>query len=183
VSVPGTEALRSPIRVRRGELEESTTDAVVRPVRSDGEAITAVGRRVELVGGPEVKRRLEALGELPVGGAVITPAGTLPAHFVIHAVLQSAEEAVSTVSVQRSLVNALRRARDLGLESVALPPMGTGAGNLDAEEAAALLVEVLTHHLQRDEAPQRFDIVVESAYEQELYERAVARALAGGLRP
>jgi O-acetyl-ADP-ribose deacetylase (regulator of RNase III) len=160
--------------VVRGELGESRASAVVRPVRSDGEAITAVGRRLELLAGAAVAERLQALGDLPVGGAVITPAGALAAEFIVHAVLQSAEEPVSALSVQRALVNVVRRARDLGLASVAFPPVGTGAGNLDAEVAARILVEVLRDHLREGADPRSFEIRVESPYEEELFLRLVA---------
>jgi O-acetyl-ADP-ribose deacetylase (regulator of RNase III) len=170
------------VRVRLGDLGSSDASAVVRSIRSDGESITAVGRRLEQLAGAALARRLQSLGDLPVGGAVITPAGDLPAQFIIHAVLQSAEEPVTAHTVQRALVNALRRARDLGLESVAFPPVGTGAGNLDAEVAAHLLVEVLTTHLQDGEVPRSFEIFVESAYEQDLYARELsARKPAGGV--
>jgi O-acetyl-ADP-ribose deacetylase (regulator of RNase III) len=162
------------LRVRIGELGESDADAVVRPIGSDGEAITAVGRRLEMRAGPRVAERLRGLGDLPIGGAVITPADALPAQFIIHAVLQSSEEPVSAVSVRRALVNALRRARDLGLGSLALPPMGTGAGNLQAEDAAHLMVDVLQGHLRDGEAPGRLEILVESTYEEELFTRELA---------
>jgi O-acetyl-ADP-ribose deacetylase (regulator of RNase III) len=170
------------VSVRVGDLGQSSAAAVVRAIRSDGDAITAVGRRLEVLAGPTLTRRLQALGDLPVGGAVITPAGDLPAQFIIHAVLQSAEEPVTSQTVQRALVNVLRRARDLGLESVAFPPIGSGAGNLDAEDAARLLVEVLRDHLQDGGVPRSFEIFVESAYEEELYAREVsAWDLAGGV--
>ena len=162
------------IHVRVGDLGEAKAAAVVRAVRSDGEAITAVGRRLEMLAGPTVTKRLQSLGDLPVGGAVITPAGDLPADFIIHAVLQSAEEPVTAHNVQRALVNAIRRAHDFGLESVALPPLGTGAGNLDAEDAAQLIVDVLRDHLQNPLEPRSFEIVVESPYEEELYARAIS---------
>jgi O-acetyl-ADP-ribose deacetylase (regulator of RNase III) len=162
------------LTVRVGDLGTSQAHAVVRGIRSDGAAITAVGRRIEVLAGPTVAQRLQGLGELPVGGAVITPAGDLAADFIIHAVLQSAEEPVTAHTVQRALVNALRRARDLGLETVALPPLGTGAGNLDAEESAHIVVEVLRDHLRGVETPHSFEVLVESVYEEELFLRELA---------
>jgi O-acetyl-ADP-ribose deacetylase (regulator of RNase III) len=170
------------LAVRVGELSQSDAAAVVRAVRSDGEAITASGRRLELLAGESVAQRLQGLGDLPVGGAVITPAGDLPIQFIIHAVLQSVEDPVSSVTVRRALVNVLRRARDLGLSSLALPLLGTGAGNLDAEEAARLLMEALRDHLGQGEAPRRFEVVVENAYEEGLFTELAARSSAGEAR-
>jgi O-acetyl-ADP-ribose deacetylase (regulator of RNase III) len=135
--------LNERVTVRVGELGTSMAAAVVRPVRTDGEGISAGGRRLERLAGPQVAERLQGLGDLPVGGAVLTPAGDLPAEFIIHAVLQSVEEQVSTATVRRALANVMRRARDLGLESLSIPLLGTGAGNLDADEAARLLVDAL----------------------------------------
>jgi O-acetyl-ADP-ribose deacetylase (regulator of RNase III) len=159
----------SGLAVRVGELGKSDAAAVVRAVRADGEAITAAGRRLELLAGSSVSQRLQGLGDLPVGGAVITPAGDLPSQFIIHAVLQSVEDPVTSVTVRRALVNVLRRARDLGIASLALPLLGAGAGNLDAEEAARLLVEALREHIGQGEAPISFEIVVENAYEEGLF--------------
>jgi O-acetyl-ADP-ribose deacetylase (regulator of RNase III) len=121
-----------------------------------------------------VAERLQGLGDLPVGGAVITPAGDLPAEYIIHAVLQSVEEQVSTTTVRRALANVLRRARDLGLESVSIPPLGTGAGNLDADEAARLLVDALKEHFGHGEDPRSVEILVDNAYEEDLIARLVA---------
>ena len=157
--------------VRVGELGESDASAVVRPISSDGDAITAVGRRLETSAGAGVAIRLRSMGDLPVGGALVTPGGLLSVPFIIHAVLQSRDEPVSPTSVQRALVNVLRRARDLGLDSLAFPPMGTGSGNLEAEEAARILVEVLRDHLRDGGQPGEFEIVVDSPYEEELFVR------------
>ena len=162
------------IRVRVGDLAVALVDAVVRPMRSDGEAVTAVGRRLEVQAGASLSDRLQGMGDLPVGGAVITPGGALPAPFIIHVVVQSSEEPVTSHGVQRALLNGLRRARDLGLGSVAFPPVGVGAGNLEVEEAAHLLVEVLRDHLRDGEQPLDFEILVESSYEAELFLREVS---------
>jgi O-acetyl-ADP-ribose deacetylase (regulator of RNase III) len=115
--------------------------------------------------------RLQELGDLPVGSAVITPGGDLPASFVIHVVVQSPEEPVTSAGVRRGLVNALRRASEFSIGSVALPPMGVGPGNLDAEEAARVLEDVVSEHLQAGEEPHDLLIVVESEYEMEVFGR------------
>jgi O-acetyl-ADP-ribose deacetylase len=162
------------VLVRIGELAHATAEGVVRPISADGDAITAAGRRLEVESGESMASRLRGMGDLPVGGALVTPSGGLAAPFIIHAVLQSADEPVSAGSVQRALVNVLRRAKDFGIESLAFPPMGTGAGNLEAEDAAQILVEVLRDHLRDGEAPSTFEIVVESSYEEELFTRYVS---------
>ncbi len=162
------------IRVRRGRLETSEVEAVLRPVASDLAPVTASGRQVGLEAGEDVTARLDGLGEVPVGGAVVTPGGALAASFLIHAVVQAPDQPMTELTVRRALVNGLRRAREWGIGSLALPPLGTGAGNLDPEHWARLLVRVLRDHLEGGGEPKTLEIVVETPFEEELFSRAVA---------
>ena len=116
------------------------------------------------------------MGELPVSSAVLTPGGDLPAGFIIHAVLEGVEEAPSALGIQRALVNGLRRAREWEIASLALPPLGLGAGALDAEGSAQAMIEVLLDHLRDGEPPTELVIVVENPYEEELFRRLVTAA-------
>jgi O-acetyl-ADP-ribose deacetylase (regulator of RNase III) len=157
------------IRVVRGDLAASSQECVLRSTRVDGASITPVGRRLEAIAGTKVSERLAAQGDSPVGTALLTPAGELATSFLIHVVLQSIEEPVTAISVQRGLVNALRRAADFGIDSVALPPLGVGAGNLEAEVSARVMLEVIRNHLSEGAPPSDFEIVVESEYEESVF--------------
>ena len=164
------------ISVRMGALHESGTEAVLRPVRSDLAGITGASRRLEAAAGSAVRARLGGMGELPVGGAVVTPGGDLAVGFIIHAVLEGPEESVTAMGIQRALLNGLRRAREWEVASLSLPPLGLGAGVLQPEETAHLVVEVLRDHLRQGEAPSDFVIVVENPYEEELFRRLLSAA-------
>ncbi len=168
------------IRVVRGDLVAAAVECILRPIRSDGEAVTALGRRLEAAAGDEVIERLAAMGESPVGTALLTPAGALRSSFLVHVVLQSVEEPVNESALRRGLVNALRRASDFGIESLALPPLGVVAGALEAEEMARVVVEVLRDHLAEGAAPTSVEIVVESEYEESIFAAAVGAAGRGG---
>ena len=109
------------------------------------------------------------MGEVPVGGAVITPGGALQADFLVHVVVQSGEEPVTASGVRKALVNGLRHACRLGVETMAIPPLGTGAGNLDAEAAADVMVPVLREHLEREDYPRHVLVMVTTAYEMETF--------------
>lgn len=164
------------IAVRVGDLATVVAAALVRPITAEGEAATAAARRVELAAGAAVQEQGRRLGELPVGSAAITGAGALPATFLIHVVVRSYEEPVTAEGVRRALTNGLRRLEEWGIESVALPLLGTGAGNLDAEAAADVLVPTLALHLRERARPLHITLVVESDYERGAVERALARA-------
>jgi len=152
------------------------TESLLRSVSSELEPDTAESRDLEVGAGAVVADRLRAMGSLPVGAAVITPAGGLPAAFLIHVVLQSSEEPVRKEGVRLALQNGLRRAQEWGLESLALPPLGTGAGNLEAEEAAEAMVPIIQEHLQRFEHPREVVITVSNDYERDVFLRAVELA-------
>ena len=89
---------------------------------------------------------------------------------------ESAEESLTAFGVQRALMNGLRRAQDWGMTSLALPPLGLGAGSLEPDEVAGMVVEVLLHQQSEGGPPEDVVIVVESTYEEELFRRLLAAA-------
>jgi O-acetyl-ADP-ribose deacetylase len=164
------------IRIVRGDLARSSAAAVLRPVTAEWAAVTQATRRLEIAAGPSVEVQCRAQGELPVGSAIITPAGDIAAQFMIHVVIRSADERVTEAGVRRGLQNGLRRLVEWGIQRVALPPLGTGAGNLDAEESAAIMIPVLREHMAAAGIPAEVDVLVDSDYEQEVFERRLHRA-------
>jgi O-acetyl-ADP-ribose deacetylase (regulator of RNase III) len=161
------------IRVVVGELAAQTVDGLVRPVRSDLAPVSAASRDIAAAAGEELEERLARLGALPIGGAVLTPAGGLAAGYLIHVVVMSEEEPQTSLSVQRALRNGLRRAADWGLASIALPPLGLSVGMIEPEESARALVEILFNHLDEGVPPLDVTIVVGSDYEAHLFEGLV----------
>ncbi len=162
------------IQVRTGVLSEQGREGILRPIRSDLAPLTQAARDVVTAAGPSVTKRLEQLGSLPPGSAVITPAGDLPASFIIHIVTASEEEPETPLSVQRALRNGLRRAADWALTSLAMPPLGAGAGHLDAEAAARAQLQILVDHLDEGLPPLDLTIVVSGGYEAEVFDRLAA---------
>lgn len=169
------------IRVVIGELAAQTHEGVVRAVRSDLSSATASSRDVLQRAGGAVAERLEPMGTIPVGGAVITPAGELPASFLIHVVTSSDDEPESPASVRNALLNGLRRAAEWGLRSLAIPALGTGAGTMDYERAARALVEVVREHAADSPVPDEVAIVVRGDYEAEVFGRIVGSVVADPL--
>ncbi len=157
------------IEVRREDLVTADVECVLRSVSSTLEPLTALDGRVGLAAGTEVQERIEQIGELPVGGAVITPAGDLGAAFIVHVALRSYDEPVTTSGVRRALLNGLRRAGQFGIETLALPPLGTGAGNLDAEAAADVMLKVIREHSHEQEHPKDVVIMVATDYERDVF--------------
>jgi O-acetyl-ADP-ribose deacetylase (regulator of RNase III) len=163
------------IEVRIGELENADAAAVVRPVSADFSPVTGAMRRFDEAAGAGVREQCDRLGELPLGSAAITAAGGLAADYIVHVAVRDASQNASPAVVQQGLLNALRRLDDWGIESAAFAPLGTGAGNLDAEESAALMVPLLIRHAGDKAVLGRVELVVDDGYQQAAFEAAIVR--------
>lgn len=161
------------IRVVVGGLTDQGCEAVMRPVRSDLAPMTPASRDVGAMAGEAVRERLEKTGPVPIGGAIITPAGDLEASYLIHVVIADEIQAPDTMAVQNAVRNGLRRAADWEIPSLALPPIGLGVGSMGAEDAARVLVELIGAHLDEGNAPREITIVVGNEYEQSVFVFAV----------
>lgn len=136
--------------------------------------------RVGVAAGEGVLERLRAFGEVPVGGALVTPGGGLSTPFLIHLIVRSHEEPISEERLGRALLNGLRQAAQWELATVVLSPLGTGAGNLDAETSARVLSRVVRAHAEASRFPQEVLVAVASAYEEEAFRLEVAGAFPEG---
>jgi O-acetyl-ADP-ribose deacetylase (regulator of RNase III) len=165
------------ITVVIGELAAQEREGLLLPIRSDLAPLTAGARDVLRDAGSKVEERLRQLGSLPVGGAFVTPAGALRASFLIHVVTASEEEEESAVSVQRALRNGLRRAVEWELTSLALPPLGTGVGHMEIEDAARAMVEILVNHIDEGHPPLDLFIVVGGEYEADIFRQLVEESM------
>ncbi len=161
------------IQVRVGRLEEMVVPAYLRPVAADWSPVTPAMTRLESALGDDVREQLRRGGELPVGSATITPAGDLPADFLVSIIVRSVDEPVTAAAIERGLVNGLRRLREWAIDMAATVPLGTGAGNLDAEISARLMVATLRQEMAPDTMPRDIVIVVENEYEKDVFDRAV----------
>jgi O-acetyl-ADP-ribose deacetylase (regulator of RNase III) len=167
------------IEVRRQDLVTADVECVLRSVGSTLEPLTAIGKAVAAAAGEGMVERFEQLGDLPVGGAAITPGGDLSASFIIHVSLQSHEEPVSADGVRKALRTGLGHACRMGIETLALPPLGTGAGNLDAEAAADVMCDVLHHHIRNEEYPREITVMVATEYELQAFVSRLESASGG----
>jgi O-acetyl-ADP-ribose deacetylase (regulator of RNase III) len=159
------------IDVVLGDIATVKATAIMHPVSMEWDPVTPAMRRLELAAGSAVLEQCEKIGELPIGSAVITSAGDVSADFLVHIIVRSVTEPVTEWVVQRGLQNGLRRCVEWGIDRVAIPPIGTGAGNLDAEEVAALMLPILFDHMNDAEFPTEVVLVAETEYERDAFQQ------------
>jgi O-acetyl-ADP-ribose deacetylase (regulator of RNase III) len=129
--------------VETGDLAAVEADAVVNAANDHLWMGSGVAGALKRAGGSAIEREALALGPIPVGEAVITGAGTLPARRVIHAAAMGQDLATDENLVRRATLNALRRAEEAGLADVAFPALGTGVGGLGFPECARAMISAV----------------------------------------
>lgn len=159
------------IEVRVDDIAFFDGDAIVRPVNAMLQATTPVMRRLEQAAGPKLPGIVRLSQPLPVGAAVVTGAGALTVELLVHGVVSSPEEPVSRETVRLALMSALQRAVAFEIRSIAVAPFGLGAGNLDIDDSADVMVDVLTEHMRRAPFPASVLIVAETELELEALQR------------
>lgn len=150
-------------------------DAVLRPANDTLDPVASVSSRLDQLAGAAFAEERRLHSALEVGAAVVTSAGDLSAPFVIHAVIQGARSNATTDSVRRALTSVWQRAAGWGLDRIAGPPIGAGAGQLGLAEAAALMAETFDAHCRTGRPPTSLQIVVDRADEREIIEAAIRR--------
>jgi len=117
--------------VVKGDITRLRVDAVVNPANSFMVMGGGVAGALKKVGGEEIERDAKKHAPVPVGGAVTTTAGRLPAKAVIHApTMERPAMRIPLENAVKAARAALEEAARRGFESVALPAMGAGVGGL-----------------------------------------------------
>jgi O-acetyl-ADP-ribose deacetylase (regulator of RNase III) len=91
--------------------------------------------------GTEPFRELRRHGVLPLGGAVLTNAGTLPFKGIVHVAGIGHLWQASERSIRDSVKNAMALAARERFRSIAFPCIGSGTGGVRAERAERWMIE------------------------------------------
>ena len=113
---------------------------------------TGVGGALKRRGGDEIEFAAVRRGPVAVGDAVVTPAGTLAAKYVIHAVSLDHDRRTDAGAIERAVRSVFARARELDVRTIAIPALGTGVGGFPLEEAARITVATVRDELARSPA-------------------------------
>ncbi len=135
------------LKVIKGDITQLSIDAVINAANNHLEMKAGVAGAIKRAGGAAIEEEAVSKGPVPVGEAVATGAGSLKARYIIHAAVMGPDLVTDEVKVRLATRNALRRAEELGVRSVAFPALGTGAGGLDFGVAARIMVSEVRRHL------------------------------------
>jgi len=136
------------IRLQKGDLTALAVDAVVFYARQDLQLGGGFGSAIQSRGGAAIKKELDAIGRVEVGGAVITSGGSLQARHIIHACGPKFREADTEKKLRKCMESALEKARAAKLKTVAYPPMGSGFYGVPLDLTARVMLDVLRRFLE-----------------------------------
>lgn len=135
------------IKVTQGDITELSLDAIVNAANNHLWMGSGVAGAIKRKGGIIIEEEAVARGPVQVGQAVVTGAGALKARFVIHAAAMGQDLSTDEQKVRTATRNALLRAEELGLSSIAFPALGTGVGGLGFDTVSRVMVSEVRRHL------------------------------------
>ncbi len=163
------------IKSIKGDITELDFDAVVNAANNMLTMGAGVARVLKKKGGSSIEEEAVAKGPIPVGEAVVTGAGQLKARHVIHAAAMGADLVTDTGKVRSATRNALLRAEEMGLKSIAFPALGTGVGGLDFDLAARVMVCEARRHVARGSVLEQIAFVLFEEYIYSSFNRMTER--------
>ena len=164
--------------VSTGDITALAVDAIVNAANAALMGGGGVDGEIHRRGGPAIPaacselRRTRYPDGLPVGEAVLTTAGNLPARFVVHTVgpIWGADEPAAKL-----LASCYRKAIELadaeGLQSMSFPAIATGAYGYPKDRAAAVASRAIAEALDNAHSVRRVHLVFFSDGDRATFER------------
>jgi len=162
------------IELWNGDICDLEVDAIVSPAVTSLWMSSGIAGELKRAGGDAIE--FAALRQAPVhiGDAIVTPAGSLAAKVVIHAVSMERDRRTSGPAIDRAARSAMARVRELGLSSVAFPALGTGVGGFPLDEAARIAVTAVRDELQDSPGVEHVVFALRGAAAYEAFARALS---------
>ena len=136
------------IRIIKGDITESTADAIVNAANNHLWMGAGVAGAIKRKGGQKIEDEAVSKGPVPVGEAVVTTAGLLASKYVIHAAAMGQDLKTDENKIWMATRNSLLRADELNLESIDFPALGTGVGGFPLDEAAGVMIKATRDYLR-----------------------------------
>lgn len=156
------------IRVKKGDITEDDSDAVVVPANSLLIMGGGVAGAVKRKGGSEIEEEARRMAPIPIGKAVATGAGRLRAKMVIHSpTMERPAGETDLDKIYRSTRAAVELGWERGASSIAFPGMGTGVGGIEPSRAAEVMLNAIVDAARAGRCSGRISLV---AYDDKLYD-------------
>ena len=168
------------IELWNGDICDLEVDAIVNAANLSLWMSTGVGGAIKQAGGEQIEFAAVRQAPVPLGGAIVTPAGSLAARAIIHAVSLDRDRRTSGPIIESAVRSAMERAREIAATSIAFPALGTGVGGFPLEEAARITVATVRDELHRSPTIQHVIFALRGAAVYQAFQTALATPIAVG---
>jgi O-acetyl-ADP-ribose deacetylase (regulator of RNase III) len=148
------------ILIIAGDLVEQDVDAIVNAANNDLVLGGGVAGAIRSRGGEAIQEECNVHGPVRVGEAAMTGAGELPARHVIHAASMALGGHTTADSLRSSMDNAFRLAHEHGVQTIAIPAVGTGIAGFPMEDCAMVMAGSLHEALKSGWQPTEVRFVL-----------------------
>jgi O-acetyl-ADP-ribose deacetylase (regulator of RNase III) len=135
------------IELKQCDITDQTTDAIVNAANTALQLGGGVAGAIRRRGGPAIQEECNRIGRIPVGGAVLTTAGNLPAKYVIHAVGPIHGDDHEDEKLKDATLNSLKLADKNKLHSIAFPAISTGIYGFPKDRCATIMLSTTVAYL------------------------------------
>ena len=163
------------VSIRQGDLTEAEVDAIVNAANNDLQLGGGVAGAIRRKGGPTIQEQCDRIGPIAIGEAAATSGGKLKARHVIHAASMRLGGTTSEQSLRDSTRNSIRRAAELGIESIAFPAIGTGIAGFPMDRCAQVMLDEVRAHLSGATSLKRVEFVLFDRPALEIFEKALGK--------
>lgn len=171
------------IELWNGDICDLEVDAIVNAANTSLWMATGVAGALKRAGGDAIEFAAVRQAPVPIGGAVVTPAGKLAARLVIHAVSLDRDRRTSGEAIEAAIRSTMARAREHDVTSIAFPALGTGVGGFPLEDCARVSVRTVREELARSPRIEHVIFALRGAAAYEAFAAALsepAQPVAGG---
>jgi len=137
------------IKLFQGDITTLRVDAIVNAANDRFWMGGGVAGAIKRKGGTVIEDEAVAQGPKPVGEVVVTGAGNLPSRYVLHAAVMEQDLVTDARIIAKATLNTLKKAEELGVNSLAFPAFGTGVGRFPLKECAKIMLREVFDFLRR----------------------------------
>jgi O-acetyl-ADP-ribose deacetylase (regulator of RNase III) len=131
--------------VTQGDIANQEADALVNAAGTSLQMGSGVAGALRRGANGPINEEATSKGPVELGGVAVTDAYDLYADYVLHAAAMPhyGNGRATSESIRNATQNTLKKADELGCESLVIPILGTGAAGFDFETGAQLVCEAV----------------------------------------
>ena len=172
-------AVRDRLEAVEADITTLALDAIVNAANSALMPGGGVDGAIRRKAGRALDEHLYRIGGCDEGEAIVTPGYALPAKHVIHTVAPIWAGSAASEERERLLArcyeNALIRADEHAIRTIAFPAIGTGAYRWPADVAAGIALNAVVGHLRRCALQSRVIFCCFARADRERYESMIEK--------